>query len=40
MECIEIYWLCKHQKDQKQPTSHACTELSETPVFLSIVKQS
>ena len=22
-----------YQKDQKHPTSHSCTELSETPVF-------
>ena len=22
-----------YEKDQKQPTTHSCTELSETPVF-------
>ena len=22
-----------HEKDQKQQTSHVCTDLSETPVF-------
>ena len=31
MECIEL--------NQKQPSSHSCTKLSETPVFpVSIVK--
>ena len=30
-----------HQKDQEQPTSHFCSELSETPIFpVSIVKQA
>ena len=39
MECIEVNWLCKHnKKGQKQPSTY-CTELSKTQFFpVSVVK--
>ena len=41
MEFEELNWICKHEKGQKQPSSHSFTELSKnTFVPVSIIKKT
>ena len=37
IECIKLNWLCKHEKGQKQPSNHSCTELNKIQFFPEVL---